>query len=76
MPRVRANGIDIEFESFGRDGDPTILLIMGLAAQLTIWPEALCSGLAGRGFRVRFDNRDIGKSTHLTTTGKRPIQPT
>jgi pimeloyl-ACP methyl ester carboxylesterase len=67
MPQVRANGIDIEYESFGRDGDPLILTIMGLAAQLIFWPESLCEGLAAKGFRVvRFDNRDIGKSTHLT----------
>ena len=66
MPQVRANGIDIEYESFGRDGDPLILLIMGFAAQLISWPEALCQGLAAKGFRVvPFDNRDIGKSTHL-----------
>jgi pimeloyl-ACP methyl ester carboxylesterase len=67
MPRVRANGIDIEYESFGREGDPLILLIIGFAAQLIFWPESLCEGLAAKGFRVvRFDNRDIGKSTHLT----------
>jgi pimeloyl-ACP methyl ester carboxylesterase len=40
---------------------------MGFAAQLIFWPEAFCEGLAAKGFRVvRFDNRDIGKSTHLT----------
>ena len=66
MPQVRANGIDIEYESFGRADDPLVLLIMGFAAQLIFWPEALCEGLAAKGFRVvRFDNRDIGKSTHL-----------
>jgi pimeloyl-ACP methyl ester carboxylesterase len=66
MPQVRTNGIDIEYESFGRDSDPLILFIMGLGAQLIFWPESLCHGLAAKGFRVvRFDNRDIGKSTHL-----------
>jgi pimeloyl-ACP methyl ester carboxylesterase len=66
MPQVQANGIDIEYESFGLEGDPLILLIMGFAAQLIFWPEALCQGLAAEGFRVvRFDNRDVGKSTHL-----------
>lgn len=66
MPQIRANGIDIEYENFGRDSDPLILIIMGLAAQLILWPELLCEGLAAKGFRVvRFDNRDIGKSTHL-----------
>ena len=64
MPQVRANGIDIEYESFGRASDPLILLIMGFAAQLIFWPDPLCEGLAAKGFRVvRFDNRDIGKST-------------
>jgi pimeloyl-ACP methyl ester carboxylesterase len=67
MPQARANGIDIEYESFGRDSDPLILVIMGLAAQLVFWPKSLCEGLAAKGFRVvRFDNRDIGKSTHLS----------
>jgi pimeloyl-ACP methyl ester carboxylesterase len=70
MPQIRANGIDIEYESFGRASDPTILLIMGFSAQLTLWPVALCEGLAGRGFRViRYDNRDVGKSTHLMDKG-------
>ncbi|HEY5206901.1 MAG TPA: alpha/beta hydrolase, partial [Roseiarcus sp.] len=68
MPQVRTNGIDIEYESFGRDGDPLILLIMGFGAQLIFWPDALCQGLAAKGFRVvRFDNRDVGKSTHLVS---------
>ena len=67
MAQVHANGIDIEYESFGRDGDPTILLIMGFAAQMTMWQQALCEQLAAKGFRViRFDNRDIGLSTHLS----------
>lgn len=70
MPRVRANGVDIEYESFGRDGDPLVVFIMGLGAPLVIWPESLYEGLADRGFRVvRFDNRDIGRSTHLTHLG-------
>src|SRR3984885_3105534 len=68
MPQVRANGIDIEYESFGRERDPLILFIAGFAAQLTFLPEALCQGLAAKGFRVvRFDNRDIGKSTHFAS---------
>jgi pimeloyl-ACP methyl ester carboxylesterase len=70
MPQAQANGITIEYESFGRASDPTILLIMGFSAQMTMWPVAFCKGLAERGFRViRFDNRDIGKSTHLTQLG-------
>jgi pimeloyl-ACP methyl ester carboxylesterase len=70
MTQVHANGIDIEYESFGHGGDPLVLLIMGFASQLIFWPESLCEGLAAKGFRVvRFDNRDIGKSTHLSDLG-------
>lgn len=70
MPQVRANNIDIEYESFGRDSDPAVLLIMGFSGQLTLWPVSFCEGLAAQGFRViRFDNRDVGKSTHLAQLG-------
>lgn len=70
MPQVQANGLAFEYESFGRPSDPAILLIMGFSAQLTGWPVALCEGLARKGFRViRFDNRDVGKSTHLADLG-------
>jgi pimeloyl-ACP methyl ester carboxylesterase len=70
MPLARANGIDIAYESMGREGDPAILLIMGFATPLTGWPDSLCEGLAGRGFRVvRFDNRDIGRSTFFPRLG-------
>jgi pimeloyl-ACP methyl ester carboxylesterase len=70
MPQINANGLNFEYESFGRESDPAILLIMGFSAQLTMWPVALCEALAAKGFRViRFDNRDVGKSTHLLDKG-------
>ena len=70
MPTVRANGIEIAYESFGHDGDPLVLLIHGLATPLTGWPDSLCDGLARRGLRVvRFDNRDIGRSTFFPELG-------
>jgi pimeloyl-ACP methyl ester carboxylesterase len=70
MPQVHANGVHIEYESIGREADPVILLIAGFATQLIGWPDSLCQGLAAKGFRViRFDNRDIGKSTHLAQLG-------
>jgi pimeloyl-ACP methyl ester carboxylesterase len=75
MPQVRANGIDIEYESFGRDGDPLILLIMGFGAQLIFWPEALCQGLAAKGFRVvRFDNRDSASRPILPANQPRTLE--
>ncbi|UYN96884.1 MAG: alpha/beta fold hydrolase [Enhydrobacter sp.] len=70
MARTRANGIEIEYETAGRKGDPALLLIMGLGAQLTIWPDSLCEGLARRGFFVvRHDNRDVGLSTDFGAWG-------
>jgi pimeloyl-ACP methyl ester carboxylesterase len=58
--------IELCYETFGDPSDPTLLLIMGLATQMIGWPDDFCRELAGRGFHVvRFDNRDIGRSTHL-----------
>ena len=66
MPQIKANGLSFEYETFGRKEDPPILLIMGFAAQMTLWPVELCQGLASRGYRVvRFDNRDVGLSEKL-----------
>ena len=56
-------GIEIEFETFGSPDDPALLLIMGLTAQMTAWPDSLCHGLATERFVIRFDNRDCGLST-------------
>ncbi len=70
MARVKANGIEIEYETFGKKSDPALLLIMGLGAQLTLWPESLCEGLASHGFHVvRYDNRDVGLSTDFDRWG-------
>lgn len=68
---IRANGIDICYEIFGDANAEPLLLIMGLGAQMIHWDDEFCRQLAARGFRViRFDNRDIGKSSHLSG-GKR-----
>lgn len=64
MPQAYANGIHLEYESFGNETDPVIILIMGLGMQMIAWPDPFCEMLASRGFRVmRFDNRDVGYST-------------
>lgn len=63
---VRANGLDLAYEQFGRDEDPALLLLMGLGGQLIAWPEAFCRQLADAGLRViRMDNRDVGLSSKL-----------
>src|SRR2546421_3293921 len=64
MPRVSANGIEIEYETFGDPKAQPMLLIGGLGSQLLSWDEDFCALLAGHGFHViRFDNRDSGLST-------------
>ena len=63
---VKANGIHINYDYFGDPGHPAILLIMGLATQKIFWDSEFCQQLADHGFWViRFDNRDIGKSTWM-----------
>lgn len=65
-----ANGVQLCFQEMGDpDGEP-LLLVMGLATQMIAWPEELCEMLAERGYRVvRFDNRDIGRSTKIEAAG-------
>jgi pimeloyl-ACP methyl ester carboxylesterase len=59
-------GVTLCYETFGDPDDAPILLIMGLATQMIAWHEDFCEQLAERGFYVvRFDNRDIGRSTHF-----------
>jgi pimeloyl-ACP methyl ester carboxylesterase len=67
VQRVRVSeSIEIAYESFGDPGDPPVVLVMGLGTQMIAWPDDLCRDLADRGhFVVRFDNRDVGESTHL-----------
>ena len=75
MPNVRANGISIEYEEFGRQDSAPLLLIIGLGAQMVMWDERACKGLADRGFRViRYDNRDVGLSTKFNDTCPNPTQ--
>lgn len=70
MTAITANGITIEYEDAGDPAAPPLLLVMGLGAQLTLWPVELVDALVVRGFRViRFDNRDIGLSTKFDGAG-------
>jgi pimeloyl-ACP methyl ester carboxylesterase len=61
-----ADGVSIAYETFGEPGDPPVLLVMGLGAQLIAWHEDFCSMLAGRGrYVIRYDNRDCGRSSRF-----------
>jgi pimeloyl-ACP methyl ester carboxylesterase len=70
MPRAVANGIELEYEVFGDEHQPPVVLIMGFASQMIVWDEGFCRALAHRGLRViRFDNRDVGLSTKVDHLG-------
>jgi pimeloyl-ACP methyl ester carboxylesterase len=65
-----ANGLEICYQEMGDPAGEPLLLVMGLATQMIAWDEGFCRLLAERGFRVvRFDNRDIGRSTKLSGAG-------
>ncbi len=70
MPAIQADRLTLEYESVGNPADPAIVLAMGLGMQMIMWPDAFCEMLVAKGFRVvRFDNRDVGLSTHLDQLG-------
>ncbi len=69
---VDANGLTFHFEVGGNPEHPTVLLIMGLGAQMLLWKDLFCEQLIEQGFRViRFDNRDIGLSSKIRKKNKR-----
>jgi len=60
-------GIKLCWQAFGDPADPPILLVQGLGTQLIAWPLEFCQRLVDAGFHVvRFDNRDVGRSTRLS----------
>ena len=62
--------VQLCFEEAGSHSDPLVLLVMGLGLDLCWWRDAFFSRLAGRGFHaVRFDNRDVGRSTQFRGPG-------
>jgi len=62
-----ANGLSLCYQTFGAPTDPALVLVMGLGAQMVWWEVELCERLAARGYWVvRFDNRDIGKSSYIS----------
>ena len=70
MTSQTANGIQIEYDTFGDETSPPVLLIMGLGVQMTLWDPAFCQAIADAGYYViRFDNRDIGLSTWFDDAG-------
>jgi pimeloyl-ACP methyl ester carboxylesterase len=60
-------GIELCCETFGDRADPPLVLVMGLGMQMVHWPLPLIAQLVEHGHHVvRFDNRDRGRSTHMS----------
>ncbi|MFZ1160704.1 alpha/beta fold hydrolase, partial [Mycobacterium sp.] len=58
--------VELYYEDLGDPNDPAVLLIMGLGAQLPMWPDGFCARLVDAGYRViRFDHRDTGLSAKM-----------
>ncbi len=73
MPIARNGPIELYYETFGSTDDPTLMMISGGGGQCIAYDEAWCQRFVDRGLRVlRFDNRDVGLSTHLADA---PIGP-
>ncbi|MEQ8716265.1 MAG: alpha/beta fold hydrolase [Acidimicrobiales bacterium] len=67
---ARVGEIELHYERFGEADDPLLVLVAGLNTQAISWPLPFCAALADHGLSVvRFDNRDVGLSTHLDDSG-------
>ena len=65
-----AGDVELCYQTFGDPADPALLLVVGLGTQMLFWREEFCAGLAERGFFViRYDNRDVGRSSRLHHAG-------
>jgi pimeloyl-ACP methyl ester carboxylesterase len=64
---LATNGpVELYLETFGRPEDKALLLVNGLGSQCINFDLELCQRFVERGFFViRFDNRDVGRSTKL-----------
>jgi pimeloyl-ACP methyl ester carboxylesterase len=67
MAHATNGDCSIYYETFGSPTDPTLLMVNGLGSQCINYHEDWCAMFVDAGFHVvRFDNRDVGLSTHFT----------
>ena len=68
---ININGVSIAYTTAGEEGNPAVLMIMGLMGSHKVWGEEIVNGLVDSGYRViLFDNRDTGESENLDRLGK------
>jgi pimeloyl-ACP methyl ester carboxylesterase len=60
--KMNSGPVEVAYETFGDEGRPPLLLVMGLGAQMIAWPDDFCRALSLGRYVVRFDNRDVGES--------------
>ncbi len=66
VPHVDANGLQFYVETLGSPSDPPMLMVNGFGSQINGFDPGMADMFARRGrFVVRYDNRDVGLSTHL-----------
>ncbi len=71
---VVGGGIRLCYRRHGDPADPTILLVHGLGQQLIAFPQPFVDALVAHGFHVvRFDNRDIGRSSQASAPVPRTL---
>jgi pimeloyl-ACP methyl ester carboxylesterase len=63
--KTTAGAVELAYETFGEDGRPPVLLIMGIGTQMIGWHEDFCQALSLGRYVIRFDNRDVGESQWL-----------
>ena len=73
--KIDANGISITYDTFGSSSHSPLLLVMGLGAQMTAWDDEFCAQLAAEDlYVIRYDNRDVGLSSHFDDQGVPDMQ--
>jgi pimeloyl-ACP methyl ester carboxylesterase len=65
VQEAEVGGVTLAYETFGEEGRPPVLLVMGLGAQMIGWHSDFCEALAVGRYVIRFDNRDVGESHWL-----------
>jgi len=63
---AQCGDVELFYEDLGDLDAQPVVLIMGVGAQLPMWPDGFCAELDKHGYRViRFDHRDTGLSTKM-----------
>ncbi|MCZ4498446.1 MAG: catD 3 [Marmoricola sp.] len=66
--------VELCYQTYGNPDDEPLLLVMGLGGPMTWWDPLLCTRLAREGFYViRYDNRDVGRSSRSEGRVTRPM---